>query len=107
MPASKETILLSQLEPVQVFRRLHKTADNNILDDCRIESQVEASIVEDITTLCRIGTAVAIFRIATQETEVFHRHKCLLVKLVTDFRTLGNDAQHLTARLGSSVQVRN
>jgi hypothetical protein len=54
--------------------------------------------VEDVTTLVRIRTTVAVFRIATQETEVFHGHECLFVKLIADRLALGDYSQHLRAR---------
>ena len=78
-----------------------------MLHERGITRQIEAIVVENVTTLVWIGTTVAVFRIATQETEVFHRYECLLVILVIDLSTLSNGSQHLSARFGTAIQVGN
>lgn len=104
---SLEARLFFHLEPVHVLRRLHKAAHDNVLDVRWVETQVEASIVEDVATISRVRTTVAIFRIATQETEVFHRYECLFVKLIIDLRTLSDYSQNLSTRFSTAVQVGN
>src|SRR5438128_2540527 len=89
----------SRTEPLPILRRLDKATDDDVLDQVWVGIQEKAAVVEDVPTISGITAAKACLWITPQVTEILHRHKRLLVKLIVDFRTFGNRTQHLCACL--------